>query len=395
MYRSIGGSMLAVACLLLAGCREGTPSIAGCEADGTAVALNRGPGLWDQASARAELVERWRSDPANGQTRLGFPAALAASPSGRLAVADFELDRVTVLSGDGRPLGAWPRDHRLVKPVAVTWDDGDRLHILDLGASLLLVTDADGALFRTEPVSEVFLDAAMSGGGLAWAGVLAGGSVYFQPLAGVDREAEDPGRSRWTIWRQRAGGVRVDTIADAPARLFGYTMIAPLPVPTWPQLRAATGGTGILALGGEDGAYRIRLFHEDGTPLRTVCREADPLPPSAQERGEVEGENLAELLREAPQPESPAPYGHFFVGADDHLWVQRDRPFGVGADPFAAIHGNPGGRFDVFDPEGRYLGELRAPDGVRLRAAAGDRVWGIHAGEAEDPRIVGFQLVTR
>jgi hypothetical protein len=138
----------------------------------------------------------------------------------------------------------------------------------------------------------------------------------------------------------------------------------------------------------------VRLLVGCGSDRFAPCA-VDPLPLSAQERGEVEGENVAELLREAPQPESPAPYGHFFVGTDDHLWVQRDRPFGVGADPYAVIHGNAGGRFDVFDPLGRYLGELRAPDGVRLRAAAGDRVWGIHSGEAEDPRIVAFRLGPR
>jgi hypothetical protein len=386
-------SVTAISFLLLTGCQERS-SVAGCEPDGSPLVLSTGAGEWESAGLHSQLVELWRSGSEN-EALLVFPAAMAASPEGWLAVADFELDRVIVFSDDGQTLGTWPRDHQLTKPVAVTWDEQEQLHILDLGASALLVTDRQGALLRTHPISEAFLNETMRGGGLAWAGLLPGGTVFFQPLAEPSRDAEDPGQSRWTIWRQRAGSERVDTIADAPARLFGYTMIATLPVPTWPQLRAATGGSGVLAVGGEGGAYRVHLFSENGTPVRTVCREVDPLPLSAQERGEVEIERVAELLREVPAPSSPAPHGHFFLGTDNELWVQRDRPFTDGSDLLVSIHGNAGGLFDVFDPEGRYLGELRAPPGVRLRAAAGDRVWGIQKAAGDGTQVVAYQLVTR
>jgi hypothetical protein len=392
MPRSYCLPLLILTCALASACgREAAP--ADCEPEGGSVVGNVGPGRWADAQLQPHLEELWRVGAT--EVGLGYPAALAASRSGRLAVADFERDRVFVFGEDRHTLGSWPHEHSVGKPIALTWDASEHLYIFDLGASTLLTVNSEGQLLREVPLSQAFLNETMQAGGLDWAGVLPGGTVYFQPLAPIDPEAPDPGQSVWTLWQQQAGRQQVDTLIRAPARLFGYTMRAGTPVPTWPRLRTASGGNGLLAVGGEDGSYRIRLFQADGTRLRTICRDAAPLPQTPQERGDVEREIDANLLREAPQPTTLAPFGHLFLGAEGELWVQRDRPFVVTDDPYTAVHGNPGGLYDVFDAEGRYLGELRAPAAVRLRAAAGERVWGIETPDAGEVYLVAYRLTLR
>jgi hypothetical protein len=72
------------------------------------------------------------------------------------------------------------------------------------------------------------------------------------------------------------------------------------------------------------------------------------------------------------KPDQPAPYVRLLLSTDGQLWVQRDRP-----DPTAdEVFGRAGARYDLFDPEGVYLGEVRAPDEVSLQAVAGNVVWG-------------------
>jgi hypothetical protein len=51
--------------------------------------------------------------------------------------------------------------------------------------------------------------------------------------------------------------------------------------------------------------------------------------------------------------------------------------------------------YDVFEPTGRYLGPVAAPDGVVLYGMRGDRAWGTVRGESDEEYIVRFRLETR
>jgi hypothetical protein len=150
----------------------------------------------------------------------------------------------------------------------------------------------------------------------------------------------------------------------------------------------------MLATGGEDGAYRVVIHDDEGRPARQICRDAPALPLSAEEagRGEVPEamRDLAAALRDAPRPDAIAPYGRIFLDADGRLWVQRERPNPFdGAD---AMLGVAGARYDIFDDEGRYLGELRAPPRARLQAALGDTVWAFEVGELEETSVVAYRV---
>lgn len=52
--------------------------------------------------------------------------------------------------------------------------------------------------------------------------------------------------------------------------------------------------------------------------------------------------------------------------------------------------------FDVFDPDGRYLGEVRAPEGFSLNPSPyirGDRVWAVVRDELDVSYVVRFRVV--
>jgi hypothetical protein len=373
----------------LGGCARDVASPCAAEEGGTVI-RNVGEGDWSVADVMPVLDEVWRSPGMVGQ-----PASVAAAPSGRLAVADWELGRIHVFSADGSSIGPWPVDAEVDAPVALAWDSRGGLHVLDLVASSILRTDPDGALVERRATSPRMLESARRLGGMRWAGLAADGTIYFQPLHDADLETgEDVGASSTAIWRLRPGDEGIDTVARAPVRLLGFSLFWNQAAPSWPHLRASTGKGGLLAIGGRDDRYRIEVFDADGLRLRTICREADPLPLTAEERGEVEREAVAAALREVPQPVRPAVHAGFFLGAEGQLWVQRDRPVVVDADKHTPIFGNPSGLYDVFDPAGRYLGEIRAPAAIRLIAAAGEVVWGLAESEADRAHIVSYRLRT-
>jgi hypothetical protein len=203
------------------------------------------------------------------------------------------------------------------------------------------------------------------------------------------------GRRLALILRLPPGAAAPDTIARGVVRTVpagrpfaGWTL------PGWPRPVAAVGPGGVLATGGEDGAYLVVIHDDEGRPTRQLCRDAPPLPLSPEEtgRGTVPEalRDLADALRDAPRPDALAHYGRIFLDANGRLWVQRERPSPFDAQD--AMLGVAGARYDIFDGEGRYLGELRAPPGARLQAALGDTVWALEVGGLDETTVVAYRV---
>ncbi len=104
----------------------------------------------------------------------------------------------------------------------------------------------------------------------------------------------------------------------------------------------------------------------------------------------MEPEALAEALREAGPPETPASFGRLVLDADGRLWVQRERPR-PGVDR-AELYGMPGAEHDVFDAAGRYLGTVRLPEGARLQTARGDTVYAFEIGDMGETWVVAYAM---
>lgn len=334
-----------------------------------------------------------------------MPAGAAPGLHGRLAIPDFQLQEVLVLDADGTWSGAWggtgdgPGEYRY--PLAAAWSRRGRLAVLDVGGGRIVFFrngKATGEPLRTAPR---ILAELMAGGRLRWQGIGPDGTLYLIPPAAAAGDvhgggpAGGPPTVRSVLLRVAPGGSGPDTLLTATERVLGGRFPT-WPAPGWPRLVAAADPHGGVVAAGWGPGYRIAEFAADGSLTRIVCRAALPIPFADDERGGAGSRTDADLvsaLRQSPAPASPASVGRLFVGAQGRIWVERDRPRALArAD---ASFGRPGGTFDVFGPQGRYLGAVRAPDGSRLVAASGDRVWGFVEGALDQTTVVAYRLTLR
>lgn len=378
-------------------------------------------GAWDRAGGTPRLVEVWRAGGLNEGEELAFPIGIAASRDGWIAVPDWVLGEVMVVAPDGSWRGSWTRrgegPGEVLRPVAAAWGEDGTLAVFDIeGPKVVWVRDGD-PVREALALSAHFTGPVVASGELEWAAVAFDGTAYLQrPPHPLDPSAvvDEPGaRLHTAVLRLRPGAGVGDTLARGTVPVLGTGPFSRLAAPGWPRLHAAVGPGGSLAIGGLGARYRIDVYRRvedraDGDEARPAggrlfqrfCRDASPLPLTAAERGEsaleeAEGER-AEMLRRrreaiaaAPRPDVPAPYGDLFLGARGRLWVQRERPVGPG------LWTEPSARFDVFEADGTYLGELRAPERARLLAASGDTVWAFETGEHDETWVVAYELEIR
>jgi hypothetical protein len=151
-------------------------------------------------------------------------------------------------------------------------------------------------------------------------------------------------------------------------------------------------------VGGVSDRYRIDLLRPEGV-LR-LERETPPVPVDPGEAADRKAEATENMVRSFPGwtwngPDVPATKPVFrglFTGADGRIWVLRSQPGRKGADGdwIEAV------LFDVFEPDGRYLGEAKGPEGFRTWPEPhfrGDTAWA--AVESEDGVMRVKRLVAR
>lgn len=395
---ALRGAACAVAVALVACAGGRSARVCAPIVDGVRVVENSGPGAWQRSGLEPRLVELWRAGGLREGEGLAMPAFPAASRDGRLAVPDFRLGEVVVLGSDGEWLGPWTRSGEgpgeIGRPVAGVWDDGGRLAVFDIAAPKV-VHLADGApVADDQRVDPSFTAPVVTGGALTWAGVQPSGATLLYPPAEPVHDGRATGRHSASILRLPEGGREPDTLIGTRFPVVDGERVRAWPAPGWARPTAAVGAGGRLALGGFDGAYRVLITDPDGRPLRQLCREADPLPVTPEERGRNVPSPFGELaaaIEDAPRPPRYAAYGRLILGARGRLWVQRERMPAVPGR--AGLYGEPGAEHDVFDRSGEFLGTVVAPEGARLQAAAGDTVWAYEVGDLDEVRIVAYELI--
>jgi len=387
-------------------CDRGAPisTRSWCTADsGVAVAFTAAddPGSWaHDGRGSPHFVELWRVGGLKEGEELGFPLNPSVSAAGRLAVPDWMLGNLTVLDADGTWYGDWarrgPGPGELARPAAVRWSgDSDSLTVFDIDAGKVEFLDADGPIRPPIRVDPTYFTPVVMSGSVRWVGVTPDAAVLLAPVpvpegsSGAEeyRTAESP------ILLRRAGTDTTDTLATiavptTPERPF----YGALPAPGWPTTVAAVDERGGVYVGGMDARYRIVVSDDSAGVGRIVCRDAPGLPLGERELVPRSGEDaeLADVLAEGVKPDAPAPFGRIFVSHEGNLWVQRERPSMMGTSE--AYVGVPGALYDVFDSEGAYLGEVRAPENARFQAAFGDTVWAYEIGDLDETWVVAYQM---
>jgi hypothetical protein len=181
---------------------------------------------------------------------------------------------------------------------------------------------------------------------------------------------------------------------------FAAQMLMTVRGPMDPSKEHALSPLGYMVVGVNDD-YSFDLRWPDGRTVR-VERACQPVTYTPEER--AEWESLFDWFSEndypidlGSVPDRKLPFAYFRVGARGRVWVRRhvearqdelvEQP-AVGSNQPPAISWVEPEVYDVFEPDGTYLGEVRFPWRTRPLVFRGDTAWGVRRGEFDEQYIV-------
>ena len=183
-------------------------------------------------------------------------------------------------------------------------------------------------------------------------------------------------------------------------------------VPFWPEQVTTLSLDGEFVIGEPEG-YSIDVPR--GAGMLRIQRDAAPIPVSAGERANQRARIAHNMRQTQPGwdwdgpaiPDTKPMFRNMMTDQDGRLWVhlhavaeripdeEIERPDPASNDPPPEEWREPT-RFDVFDVDGTYLGQIEAPRGFARSprpAIKGDRVWAVVRDELDVPYVVRFRIV--
>jgi hypothetical protein len=231
-------------------------------------------------------------------------------------------------------------------------------------------------------------------------------------------------RNRPTVWlRYRSDGTLIDTLrAPIAARELpelsanSERAMFTREVPFAPKRIVTVSPLGYLIAGLPD-RYAFEI-HQPGRPVVSVRRDVKPEPVTRAERAEARREVEERMRKTDPTwrwngPDIPGVkpvYADIHVGLDGRIWVAvlpevsprvggTSGGGGVGPPSRRAPPTVETGRdaprpalYDVFEPDGQYLGQVQVPAKVSTVVRRGDQVWGVAFDDADVPRIKRYRI---
>jgi hypothetical protein len=227
---------------------------------------------------------------------------------------------------------------------------------------------------------------------------------------------------RPTLWiRYRSDGTVHDTLHPPPwsepaehLTARGPNSSVSLEVPFLPRRHVALSPLGYF-VAGYPSRYAFEI-HRPGQPVVSVRREVSPEAVSRAERA-AERSRVEERLRQTDPawswngPDIPATkplYHGLEIGLDGRIWITLIPEAGprIGNTSGGGGIGRPGAPtrraqadtpprpalYDVFEPDGRYLGQVRVPARVSTVVRRGDHVWAVAFDEDDVPRIKRYRI---
>jgi len=345
---------------------------------------------------------------------IGEPQALAVGPKGTVYLLDTQVPVVRAYAPDGTHLrdlgrqGGGPGEYQNPDGMTVTPDG--RVLVRDPGGARIVVYDSAGAFVEQWPLSGGFNTSRALGFDTA-------GQVYTLVLL---NRGTPPWEWIMGMLRYSADGEPLDTVR-APTWDFEPAVVtasrenssSSSSVPFTPQRSWTWSPLGYM-VGGLSTDYRIDLFHTDGSVLR-VERAWTPVPVDPEEAEERRDAQIKRFQRQygswrwngPPIPETKPPFREMFTSQEGNVWVLLSQPGRlIMSEDEAREEETRSGRrpyryrehpaFDVFAPDGRYLGAVRVPEGFSIDPqpwVRGERVWAVTRDELDVARIVRFRMV--
>ncbi len=383
----------------------------------TIVVRTVGGRLWD---GPAELVADFTIGEVEGADEYMFGGirSLAVAPNGSIYVFDSQAKELRKYAADGtyqRTLGregGGPGEYQQPDGGLAVLPDG-RVLLRDPGNARISVFDADGEYLESWRIrggfntsTRLFVDSA--------------GNAYVHLLLDYDAPVTE-----WQLGlaRYSSEGVPGDTILppswdyEAPSILATNTdgddtNTSLNDVPFSPQPSWTFSPMGYM-IGGLPTRYALDLFIAPDSVLRIERGDWQPVPVLAAEKREQELIATASMRftdptwrwNGPPIPDSKPPYSRIFAGDEGRIWVQLYQKAEKKAGAEEVTELTPGEvpeatwiepvSFDVFEPDGRYLGIVHGPEGFSIwppPVMRGDTVWAVVRDDMDVPYIVRFHV---
>lgn len=314
---------------------------------------NPSVGMWGDHDGWSVVEEmRLGSLDAEGPEMFGEIRSVELDALGRIYVLDAQAKEVRVFDSQGRFVRAVGRQGggpgELGEPAALLWGPDGHLWVVDQGNARFSVFDTTGTYVTSHPRPGGFAF-------LPWPGGFdRDGNLHD---VAVSRDRSGPplmGLAKFDRDMKRVGSFTRPPFTGETFELRMANNVMMVGVPFAPSLAWELSPDGTVWLGVTD-QYRLHQVSYAGDTLRIVEREFQPLPVSDADR-EAGMERLQRFIDqggtvdESRIPTVKPAFRSVAVDEQGYLWV---RPTAE-ADEENYL-------FDIFDPQGRYLGALRTP----------------------------------
>lgn len=323
--------------------------------DGSIYVVDRSVPEIRQYDAEGQFVRRIGAE-GQGPGEYGLIEGIEVLPDGRLAIWDPRHRRLTVYSADGRYQDSW-------------------LVPSGLHGSRTFGIDHAGHYY----VMKTFFD-------------------------------EDQPPQEDKVWpkgflKVASGGAVLDTIPLPSNPGDGFVLYGSEgPMYNFAQrFRYAWSPLGYL-VAGHNRTYSFDLLRPDEPVLRIV-RDAEPVRLKAEERDQWRAWGAYFSKRSGKTyslPSTKPAFRDIYVGDEGRIWVDRyaeavrrePRPRDDDRPERLPLTWRQPRTFDVFEPDGVFLGTVIGPPETWLVRWRGEYVWGVERGPSDEPYVVRFRIVT-
>lgn len=327
-----------------------------------------------------------------GPDVFGRITSIEVDAAGRLYVLEAQSQELRVFDRDGAHVrtigrkGGGPGE--FARAVMVQTGPDGSLWVPDPENNRVSVFDTAGALVYSHPSPGGFIL-------IPWPGGFDDAGRYYSPVIIPDEDADFGMRIGLAQFDSELQPLDTLTPPDDPYdpgdRRFelrgedGY-MAARIPFTPAFRWRLERHGTLWALITGD---YKLFQLDAAGDTLRTITREFEPYPVTEEEI-DAALEELDWFVREGGKvarsriPSKKPPAETFFFDDEGNLWVERVTT----AEDASKL-------FDVFDPVGRYLGEVRLPFRMSQEnpIVRGTTMWAVTSDELDVPYVVRARII--
>jgi hypothetical protein len=357
---------------------------------GIIMVTNPATGIWDSATGWT-LTEELVIGDAESDTAplLSDVAALEVDSTGRIYVLDRQLSAVLVFDHQGALAtrfgrqGEGPGEFR--GPNGIGWDQAGRLWVIEGQGSRNSIFDREGRFLETRPRTTGFY-------GYIWNGKFLDSGEMIEPVFDRSDSYSKPMLARYDSVRGLVDTVTLPyTMGGDNFFRFefknGYSIAG---IPFYPAPWSWIDPRGFIWTG-NTGRYELTQLSMQGDTIRVIRKEQPPIPVSQSELDSAIA-RLKEMAQGAPFDEGKIPrikpvLERVVVDDSGYVWVMT-----------MEAAGTTGTGFDVFDPEGRFLGRVTTPRQLGpFRPAAPmvlrrGKLWGVVVDEDDLPGVARWAI---